>query len=123
MNKNYTNFIQSGKLLQLGIAVDSADGILFRKWDWDNKDEWHVKPLVDKKYSEVTKLEGYTTIPCWSLERLIDIYEVCTGWPFEDYPEASGSMSLVDYVIQDIEEVVLHDDRKMIRFDMDKYCC
>ena len=39
MNKNYTNYEQSHKLLQLGIAVDSADCVMFRKWDWDNKDE------------------------------------------------------------------------------------
>ena len=51
-----------------------------------------------------------------------DIYEVCTGWSFEDNMTERGSMSLVDYVIQEIEETILHDDRKMIRFDMDKYC-
>ena len=122
MNKNYTNYEQSRKLLQLGIAVDSADCVMFRKWDWDNKDEWRINLLGNKKYSEGIKLDGYTTIPCWSLGQLIDIYEVCTGWSFEDNMEERGSMSLVDYVIQEIEETILHDDRKMIRFDMDKYC-
>ncbi len=122
MNKNYTNYEQTHKLLQLGVAVDSADCVMFRKWDWDNKDEWCINLLGTKKYSEVTKLDGYTTIPCWSLGQLIDIYEVCTGWSFEDNMTERGSMSLVDYVIQEIEETILHDDRKMIRFDMDKYC-
>lgn len=78
MNKLQNNFTtpeQSKRLLELGVPVDSADCYWF--------DEREIFFLKDKSYSgeakdgELVRATDFT--PCWSVGRLIEIYNIITG--------------------------------------------
>lgn len=76
LQNNYTTTEQSKRLLELGVPADSADcyhnrivekpyilSMPYSYCNWDDKDN---PPL-----------------PCWSVGRLIEIFELCTSSKFE----------------------------------------
>ena len=57
-------------------------------------------------YSELKKatedFTGNETIPCWSVGRLIEIYEACTDNNCVWFDYKSDSMNLIERIIHDI---------------------
>lgn len=73
--KGYTTPEQSKKLLTLGVPIDSAD--MYYK---------HIM-LAPYMFSDGVLFSVYSKVkditPCWSVSRLIEIYEICSGKKYE----------------------------------------
>lgn len=68
LQNNFTTPEQSKRLLELGLPADSADLVYLRTPDTD----YDPFVVTDKKPSAYRE-----ALPCWSVGRLIDIYELC----------------------------------------------
>lgn len=75
LQNNFTTPDQSKRLLKLGVPVDSAD--MYYK---------HIL-LAPYLFSDGVLFSVYSKVedilPCWSVGRLIEIYELCVGERFE----------------------------------------
>ena len=80
---NYTNIFQSGRLLKMGVPAWSADctqeieiggSVWHHKWI---KHEWD-ESYDAKGYQKFLDCEK-DTLPCWSVGRLIEIYNICVN--------------------------------------------
>lgn len=96
LQQNFTTPEQSKRLLELGLPADSADcyhnriaekpyilSMPYSYSNWDNKDN---PPL-----------------PCWSVGRLIEIYEICFGGYFNS---RYFGHTLMEDVLLKIEEQI-----------------
>lgn len=79
LKNNFTTPEQSKRLLELGVPADSADCYLTR---FGIDEDWEVKVLNNVKYSEIAISNQEYCLPCWSVGRLIEIYEICFGGYF-----------------------------------------
>lgn len=80
LQNNYTTPEQSKRLLELGVPMDSADCYLLRTRT--KGDIFIVEVLHDELYSKkdkFTKMLEY--LPCWSVARLMEIFEICDNLP------------------------------------------
>ena len=78
LQNNFTTPEQSKRLLELGVPKDSADCYINT-----NGNTINVIPEESPKYSEYCRSLTYL-VPCWSLGRLIEIYNICL--PEKPYP-------------------------------------
>lgn len=83
---NYTNVLQSIRLLKMGVPAWSADctqekeqGGSFWQHKWI-KHEWN-NDYNAKDYQKFLDREK-DTLPCWSVGRLIEIMAICYKWDF-----------------------------------------
>ena len=82
---NYTTPEQSQRLLELGLPVDSADCIL-RHYNWADEDlkeeNWENPAIINKGISPSEAMDMFLddeydmTMPCWSVGRLIEIFNL-----------------------------------------------
>ena len=79
LQNNFTTPEQSKQLLELGVPSDSADCYLTRFGIYK---DWEVKILNNVKYLEIAISNQKYCLPCWSVGRLIEIYEICFGGYF-----------------------------------------
>ena len=90
MKNNFTTFVQSKRLIELGVPVDSADcvGYIVDKSidmcsEYFQKGETRITVINPRHtYTQVTTLKyGEKWLdepfPCWSVGRLIEIYNTC----------------------------------------------
>ena len=74
LQSNFTNPEQSKRLLELGVPVDSADCYLVR---FGIDECWEVKVLLNNvRYSEIAISNQEYCLPCWSVGRLIEIFDL-----------------------------------------------
>lgn len=108
LNVNFTSPSQGQRLMEIGLPRDSVDCIGFvcnrAEGTWLKKGDIHRIVLLDRDtYTEVTKPDehGGTFVdepfPCWSVGRLIEIYENLMGIPFTRY---NLKISLLDEVLE-----------------------
>ena len=83
LQNNFTTPEQSKKLLELGVPIDSAD--MF----WTASDEkypsselvWNLyirnSDSLDKNFFKIYNMNEFQVIPCWSVGRLMEIYDMC----------------------------------------------
>ena len=93
--KGYTTPEQSKKLLNLGIPADSADCYY---------DIFSSRPIVKMPidcFSDKVINEDY--LPCWSVGRLIEIFEICTGLVWQN--EAIEGYTKIDMLLEDFEDI------------------
>lgn len=99
LQNNFTTPEQSKRLLELGVPADSAD--MYYKHTM-------LTPYVFANgvlFSVYSVAEDIT--PCWSVGRLIEIYETCTSCLFERrYTE----LSVLEYVLAQIAESIMATD-------------
>ena len=82
LKNNFTTTEQSKRLLELGVPADSADCYLLRTHT--KGDTFIVEVLHDELYSKKDKFTNLLEyLPCWSVGRLIEIFELCTSSKFE----------------------------------------
>lgn len=107
LQNNFTTPEQSKRLLELGVPVDSADCYLLRTHT--KGDTFIVEVLHDELYSKKNKFTNILEyFPCWSVGRLIEIYETCTSCLFERrYTELSV---LEDVLAQIAEDIMATDE-------------
>ena len=74
LQNNFTTLEQSKRLLEFGVSADSAD-CYWRKDKHGNLSYVSIIPSGGK----LDEMD----VPCWSVGRLIEIYEICVGERFE----------------------------------------
>ena len=107
LQNNFTTMEQSKRLLELGVPADSAD------FYWIFKDS--VVPTIVNEgtvfsaWEKTHKLICHDTdmIPCWSVGRLIEIYNItCDRFPGMGLQLGfipSGLQTFTEYIIKKIE--------------------
>lgn len=102
LQNNFTTPEQSKRLLELGVPADSADCYLLRTHT--KGDTFIVEVLYDELYSKKDKFTNMLEyLPCWSVGRLIDIYEICFGGYFNS---RYFGHTLMEDVLLKIEEQI-----------------
>lgn len=107
LQQNFTTPEQSKRLLELGLPADSADcyhnriaekpyilSMPYSYCNWDDKDN---PPL-----------------PCWSVGRLIEIFEICTPYVFTGFYNYIGTN--IEVMIKIYESVICHPVENLIDF-------
>jgi len=88
LQHDFTNPEQSKRLLELGVPADSANML----WDGyiDYAQRWTLDPYPRYlEYPYSVEIESGSdlyishVLPCWSVGRLIEIYEICSGKKYE----------------------------------------
>lgn len=104
LQKNFTSPEQSSRLLAMGVPADSANF----KHDISEIEcgNYDIPTFIYGKFSRYP--EG-CFLPCWSIFRLMEIYDLCNedvetqhGWA------AIGDFDYMEYVISRIEDGVLN---------------
>lgn len=104
LQSNYTTAEQSKRLLELGVPVDSADCylngdsviMLNGKTFQENYNE-------DLDLARLHLVEYPHYIPGWSVGRLIEIFEICTGLVWQN--EVIDGYTKLDMLLEDFEDV------------------
>ena len=102
LQNNFTTPEQSKRLLELGVPADSADCYNVIDSPVYNKDEIRLRQNDYEISYSFFNNKHYS--PCWSVGRLIEIYELCFVM-FDDY-NYSPYTTLVERVIEYIEDAI-----------------
>ena len=104
LQNNFTTAEQSKRLLELGVPADSAD--CFRFSLGKNTSNFGMPRYCYRPYTELLMYDYsgiYTLLPCWSVGRLIEIFELCTGVLWQDTAQPSVIQpTLIERVIETI---------------------
>lgn len=100
LQNNFTTPEQSKRLLELGVPADSADCYF---------DEYSRVFLLGGNYTRISTLQNLyhrDVVSCWSVGRLIEIFEKCTGERFSrEIDESTLQLKpLIEDVIAQIEK-------------------
>ena len=111
LQDNFTTPEQSKRLLELGVPADSADLYYHPKYRRNEKGAgyWSKPRILEDGHTlgyEQSYSAYYDLLPCWSVGRLIEIYEICVGERFERRIEKSTLklIPLMDDVLFQIKE-------------------
>ena len=101
LQNNFTTPEQSKRLLELGLSADSADGVYQLKQVGINfimsKTPDIIPPTIRLSWG------GNTRIPCWSVGRLIEIWQLCIGSDYIIYNDDNLTETLIDNIAGAIE--------------------
>ena len=93
--QNFTTPEQSKRLLELGLPADSAD-LYYHKLG--QLDEYSLN-ILDAPYSDIEVKEYKNMyIPCWSVGRLIEIWQLCMGSDYIIYNDDNLTETLIDNI-------------------------
>jgi len=99
LQNNFTTSEQSKRLLELGVPADSADCYLTR---FGIDEDWEVMVLNNNiKYSELEISNQDYCLPCWSVGRLIEIYDSFGLFTTPQYCE-----NYVEELVREFESLV-----------------
>ena len=113
LQNNFTTPEQSKKLLDLGVPADSADCVLENLDTAENnfQSEYYTRWIIEKRHVKedifCERNEGIF-LPCWSVGRLIEIYDICRYYD-GDYDNVYGKETYIETFISAIEEAILDD--------------
>lgn len=113
LQNNFTTPEQSKRLLKLGVPADSADCVLENLDTAENnfQSEYYTRWIIEKRHVKedifCERNEGIF-LPCWSVGRLIEIYDICRCYD-EDCDEVYGKETYIETFISAIEEAILDD--------------
>ena len=95
LQNNFTTIEQSKRLLELGLPADSADCYYTNSIPHSKREDYyflHILPFDSgstiSSLKEIAEEEKGFVIPCWSVGRLMEIFDICeidpdtefTGW-------------------------------------------
>lgn len=103
LQNNFTTVEQSKRLLEIGLPTNSADCYFTESGKIEIKNT-----AFDILYT-----------PCWSVGRLVNIFEVCTGELFERKRWKESSNILLNDVLEQIELAVINTIEG-VEFDFSK---
>ena len=99
LQNDYTTPEQSKRLLELGVPADSADQVYYDDIMWGA----HEFIPNDRTYSEIVSGHENISIPCWSVGRLMEIWEICVGVKFDRWSRKGVLLPLIEDCIEHIE--------------------
>lgn len=104
-NRDYTTPEQSKRLLELGLQPNSAN-LYYTRFG----SETFVTPpklCYAKSYFYIVP-DGFEDfyLPCWSVGRLMEIWKICHGWPWE----YATDEALIDIIVSDFETCIKYLD-------------
>jgi len=94
LQKTFTTPEQSLRLLEIGIPASSADMVYYCKSSTNPP----TTPMVIQSYKNIEATDD--CIVCWSMGRLINIYETCLGRYYSH--DRSDGNELVESIINKI---------------------
>lgn len=105
-NRNYTTPEQSKRLLELGIPAQTAD-CFYQLNDFGNISA-PTPCIISYLLDNVNEVDwkNVKAIPCWSVGRLMEIWKICHGWPWE----YATDEALIDIIVSDFETCIKHLD-------------
>ena len=109
LQNNFTTPEQSKRLLELGVPADSADCRQPNDNGENGKDFiifYNMFPF--SKEIESTIFDGDNLLPCWSVGRLMEIYDICRCYD-GDWDEVYGKETYIETYVSAIEEAVLDE--------------
>ena len=89
LQNNFTTPEQSKRLLELGVPADSADCVLENLNTAENnfQSEYYTRWIIEKRHVKedifCERNEGIF-LPCWSVGRLIEIYNTCVDFDLDN---------------------------------------
>ena len=106
LQNNFTTLEQSKRLLELGVPAWTADLYFYEEGCIGNNDEPSGVIPYDEVYednSKETMFSSYVEFPCWSVGRLIEIYEI-VGENAGQCVSTTKSTSRIESLVQLYEE-------------------
>ncbi len=99
LQNNYTTPEQSKRLLELGVPKDSADCFYLR----EHPDRLCI--LNDGKTLSELRLQLYMAhaMPCWSVGRLMEIYDMCVMNSTGSWADYTTRLNYVNYLVSCFE--------------------
>lgn len=129
LQSNFTTPEQSKRLLELGVPADSAnmiygenadikDGVVV--YEWGEPELLPISVITGKQILYSEYIDKYTSggkfnLPCWSVGRLMEIFDTCL---FDTYVQSVyldwcnvlslGDMRYIDYLVLCYENAIEH---------------
>lgn len=96
LQNNFTTPEQSKRLLELGVPADSADCYYapFTRGVQVRHEPYELRS---------TFFDEYPFSPCWSVGRLMEIWEICVGVKFDRRTRLGVPLPLIEDCIEHIE--------------------
>lgn len=106
LQNNFTTLKQSKRLLELGVPADSADCYISNEKIFVLHNctfQENFNNDLDMARSHLINMPHY--LPCWSVGRLIEIYEICTQTKFNRKQQTDNLVYLspIEDVLMQIE--------------------
>lgn len=106
LQNNFTTIKQSKRLLELGVPADSADCYISNEKIFVLHNctfQENFNNDLDMARSHLINMPHY--LPCWSVGRLIEIYEICTQTKFNRKQQTDNLVYLspIEDVLMQIE--------------------
>lgn len=95
LQNNFTTVEQSKRLLELGVPADSADCY------WNTICQKPMPMCQGILYSDKRNQFTKSNVPVWSVGRLMEIYEVCSGKVWEN--TVIEGYSKIDMLLEDFD--------------------
>lgn len=108
LQNNFTTLEQSKRLLKLGVPANSADCLRESEKHNDGKVITYREAKEINEYQQFmndVSYENAAVIPCWSVGRLIEIFEICTQHKFKRVQQTDDLVYLspIEDVLMQIE--------------------
>lgn len=115
LQNNFTTPEQSKRLLELGVPADSADMYIECYWCDGSNGRWRYKADSHEMFGDRKQIgEGVGAIrPCWSVGRLIEIYEIVGENAGQCVTTTKGTSRLENLVQLCEENAILLDFSKL----------
>lgn len=89
LQNNFTTPEQSKRLLELGVTADSADCVLENLNTAENnfQSEYYTRWIIEKRHVKediFCERNECIFLPCWSVGRLIEIYNTCVDFDLDN---------------------------------------
>lgn len=99
LQNNFTTPEQSKMLLELGVPADSADQVYYDDIMWGA----HEFIPNDRTYSEIVAGYENISIPCWSVGRLMEIYDICVIEDTGSWANYTARLNYMNYLVASFE--------------------
>ena len=114
LQNNFTTLEQSNRLLELGVPAWTADCYYYEEGGISKDCTPNIIPLgevwIDE--SKETMFSSYVDVPCWSVGRLMEIFDICNLYELHKFSTRDWSVNIKS-IMEDYEVAA---EEKMLDF-------